>query len=149
MIALSAQPMIRACLGPPGPVMNGSSSIQADDSIVSGSIFFRPTEDKSCGYLFQAFGIVSLHGVKCGATMYCSGRTFNHPDGVALWCSQMSVKGHVLLRNWYSRPFEACGLVRFYGAEVGGHFSCSGDDLSIRKAWRLIAKQLRSLGACF
>jgi hypothetical protein len=111
--------------------------------------FFQPTEDKSCCYLFQAFGIVSLQGVKCGATIVCSGGIFNNPDGKAFWCPQMRVKGHVLLRNWRTRPFEACGLVMFYGAEVGGHFSCSGGRFINPKGRALDCQTAKIAGCVF
>jgi ribosomal protein L18 len=96
------------------------ASLNADHATVKGSISLQGLWSK---------GKVQLRGVRIGGNLECDGGKFQNPakagivgSGIALEAPNAKVTGAVLLRN----GFAAEGMVRLYGAEIGGSLDCGG-----------------------
>ena len=91
---------------------------------IKGSVYFGKDgrEAGKNGLYLTAKGEVRFVDATIGGSFECQGANIQNPDGIALYCSRVSVKGSVLLK----RGFNARGGVVFRGAEIGGNFQCDG-----------------------
>lgn len=94
-------------------------ALNAEAVKVGGGVFFRGS--------FQAEGLVRLYDAVIGSNLDCEGGKFTNPfladapgSGVALHAEAVKVGGGALLRG----GFEAKGMVRLYGAEIGSNLDC-------------------------
>lgn len=98
-------------------------ALSSDRIVVKGSIFLNRG--------FNATGAVRLMGAQIGGNLDCmnatfDGKAFQENEGnieyhAALFADRTAVKGGVFL----SEGFNATGMVRFLGAQIGGNLECA------------------------
>jgi hypothetical protein len=103
-----------------GTALNAGAARVAGGVLCRTNFFGRGT--------FSAKGMVSLYGAQIEGNLECDGSMFENPgqedvvgSGLALQIEAARVGGSVLLR----RDFSADGLVRMYGAQIGGNLGCT------------------------
>ena len=95
-------------------------AISCQGANIRGSVHFRQTEKEQQS--FTAKGEVRFIDAEIGGSFECHGANIENPNGKALYCSRMKVKGNVFTHQ----GFTAIGEVVFRGAEIGGNFQCDG-----------------------
>jgi hypothetical protein len=106
-------------------VLNSGTALNVGAARVAGGVLLRsktwPTD------VFLAKGAVRMYGIQVEGSVECDG-SFENPakadvagSGLALQADVARVNGNVLLR----KSFSANGLVRLYGAQIGGSLECS------------------------
>ena len=105
-------------------IVGSGIAIEAATVKVAGAVHLRKG--------FVAQGLVRLHGAEVGVSLDCQDGKFRNPavanvseSGTALILDGANVAGSVLLRD----GFAAEGVVRLYGAEIGGVLVCDGGNL--------------------
>jgi sRNA-binding regulator protein Hfq len=96
-------------------------ALEAPNAKVTGAVLL--------GNGFAAEGQVRFYGAQIGGNLDCDGGKFQNPakagivgSGIALEAANAKVTGDVLLGN----GFAAEGMVRLFGAAIGGTFQCNG-----------------------
>jgi hypothetical protein len=107
-----------------GGIFSGHSegALSADGIKVDGAVFLAQG--------FRAEGQVGLPDAKIGGTLVCDGGTFKNPKNIALYADRISVQGSVYLRKSRQENFQAEGVVRLPGAQIGGNLECFGGTFS-------------------
>ncbi|MBD1843532.1 hypothetical protein H6F89_09005 [Cyanobacteria bacterium FACHB-63] len=101
---------------------NGEA-LSAEGANINGPVLLRNG--------FEANGKVNFYGVAIGGNFSCQGGRFVGQRGeYALLAERAKIAGSVLLRknpeDAQAESFYAEGLVRFFGAVIGGAFECDG-----------------------
>lgn len=101
-------------------VATSGIAIEASNAKVTGHVFL--------GAGFFAEGLVRLASCEIGGILACNGGTFHNAaregiagTGVALTAEGATIAGGVQLAH----NFAAEGMVRLFGAQIGGNLSCS------------------------
>lgn len=107
-------------------VANSGTAMNASAARVGGGVLMRSYFSGRGS--FSAKGTVWLQNAQIEGSLECDGSKFENPgqegvraSGVALHVDMARVVGSVLLRQ----GFSANGMVRLYGAQIGGNLGCS------------------------